>query len=100
MCRAGFPGHFGEPWSGCDGVEIDFIVQYKHLTDVAARSDAGLIASASGASRQRGSLVGLSAAASAAELLNVSYDPTRELYVEFNAALYASRMQSFSVLVV
>jgi len=32
--------------------------------------------------------------------LNVSYDPTRELYVEFNAALYASRMQSFSVLVV
>ncbi|MBN8911555.1 MAG: sulfate ABC transporter substrate-binding protein [Rhizobiales bacterium] len=32
------------------------------------------------------SLVGLSAAASAAELLNVSYDPTRELYVEFNAA--------------
>jgi len=32
------------------------------------------------------SLAGLSAAASAAELLNVSYDPTRELYVEFNAA--------------
>jgi len=32
------------------------------------------------------SLVGLSAAAYAAELLNVSYDPTRELYVEFNAA--------------
>ncbi len=33
MCRAGFPGHFGEPWSGYDGVEIDFVIQYKHLTD-------------------------------------------------------------------
>ena len=33
MCRAGFPGHFGEPWSGLDAVEIDFVVQYKHLTD-------------------------------------------------------------------
>lgn len=33
MCRAGFPGHFGEPWSGYDAVEIDFIIQYKHLTD-------------------------------------------------------------------
>lgn len=32
------------------------------------------------------SLAGLSAAAYAAELLNVSYDPTRELYQEFNAA--------------
>jgi sulfate/thiosulfate-binding protein len=32
------------------------------------------------------SLAGLSAAAGAAELLNVSYDPTRELYVDFNAA--------------
>lgn len=33
MCRAGFPGHFGEPWSNFDGVEIDFVLQYKHLTD-------------------------------------------------------------------
>lgn len=33
MCRAGFPGHFGEPWNGLDDVEIDFIIQYKHLTD-------------------------------------------------------------------
>ena len=33
MCRAGFPGHFGEPWSNYDGVEIDFVIQYKHLTD-------------------------------------------------------------------
>ena len=33
MCRAGFPGHFGEPWSSYDGVEIDFVIQYKHLTD-------------------------------------------------------------------
>lgn len=33
MCRAGFPGHLGEPWSGFDAVEIDFVVQYKHLTD-------------------------------------------------------------------
>jgi uncharacterized protein len=33
MCRAGFPGQFGEPWSGYDGVEIDFVIQYKHLTD-------------------------------------------------------------------
>lgn len=33
MCRAGFPGHFGEPWSSYDGVEIDFVLQYKHLTD-------------------------------------------------------------------
>ncbi|MFV0446116.1 MAG: alpha/beta hydrolase family protein [Planctomycetaceae bacterium] len=33
MCRSGFPGHFGEPWSGYDAVEIDFVVQYKHLTE-------------------------------------------------------------------
>jgi hypothetical protein len=32
-CRAGFPGHFGEPWTSYDGVEIDFVIQYKHLTD-------------------------------------------------------------------
>ena len=32
------------------------------------------------------SIAGLSAAAYAAELLNVSYDPTRELYQDFNAA--------------
>ena len=31
-------------------------------------------------------LAGLAGAASAAELLNVSYDPTRELYSEYNAA--------------
>ena len=33
MCRAGFPGHLGEPWSMYDAVEIDFVIQYKHLTD-------------------------------------------------------------------
>lgn len=33
MCRAGFPGHLGEPWSSFDAVEIDFVIQYKHLTD-------------------------------------------------------------------
>lgn len=33
MCRSGFPGHFGEPWSGYDAVAIDFVIQYKHLTD-------------------------------------------------------------------
>ncbi|MDO4625911.1 MAG: alpha/beta hydrolase [Pasteurellaceae bacterium] len=33
MCRAGYPGHYGLPWSGFDAVEIDFVIQYKHLTD-------------------------------------------------------------------
>ncbi len=33
MCRAGFPGHLGAPWSAYDAVEIDFVIQYKHLTD-------------------------------------------------------------------
>jgi alpha-beta hydrolase superfamily lysophospholipase len=33
MCRAGYPGHLGEPWSAFDAVEIDFVIQYKHLTD-------------------------------------------------------------------
>ncbi|MGP1516076.1 MAG: hypothetical protein ACTTJV_00475 [Ottowia sp.] len=33
MCRAGFPGHFGLPWADFDAVEIDFVIQYKHLTD-------------------------------------------------------------------
>lgn len=33
MCRAGFPGHLGEPWSMYDAVEIDFVVQMKHLAD-------------------------------------------------------------------
>ena len=32
-CRAGYPGHFGEPWSNFDDAEIDFVIQYKHLTD-------------------------------------------------------------------
>jgi pimeloyl-ACP methyl ester carboxylesterase len=33
MCRAGFPGHLGEPWSQYDAVEIDFVIQQKHLSD-------------------------------------------------------------------
>lgn len=34
MCRAGYPGHLGEPWSDfVEAVEIDFVIQYKHLTD-------------------------------------------------------------------
>lgn len=33
MCRSGFPGHFGAPWSNYDAVEIDFVLHYKHLTD-------------------------------------------------------------------
>lgn len=34
MCRAGYPGHMGEPWSNfIEPVEIDFVLQYKHLTD-------------------------------------------------------------------
>ncbi|MBA0429727.1 MULTISPECIES: alpha/beta hydrolase [Stenotrophomonas] len=33
MCRSGFPGHFGPPWSNVDDGEIDFVLQYKHLTD-------------------------------------------------------------------
>ena len=33
MCRAGFQGQFGEPWSRFDSIEIDFVIQMKHLTD-------------------------------------------------------------------
>lgn len=34
MYRAGYPGHMGEPWSNfVESVEIDFVIQYKHLTD-------------------------------------------------------------------
>ncbi|MDG3583275.1 alpha/beta hydrolase family protein [Galbibacter pacificus] len=33
MCRSGFQGHLGEPFSGYDNVEIDFVIQMKHLTD-------------------------------------------------------------------
>lgn len=33
MSRAGFQGHLGEPWSGFEPVEIDFVIQMKHLTD-------------------------------------------------------------------
>lgn len=33
MCRAGFPGHLGEPWNRFDSVEIDFVIQMKHLTE-------------------------------------------------------------------
>lgn len=33
MCRSGFPGHLGMPWAAVDSSEIDFIIQYKHLTD-------------------------------------------------------------------
>ena len=33
MSCAGFQGHFGEPGSSFDAVEIDFVIQMKHLTD-------------------------------------------------------------------
>lgn len=33
MCRSGFPGHLGEPWSQFDAVEIDFVIQMKHFAD-------------------------------------------------------------------
>lgn len=33
MSRAGFQGHMGEPWSTFEAVEIDFVIQMKHLTD-------------------------------------------------------------------
>lgn len=34
MCRAGYPGHLGAPWGNfIEAVEIDFVLQYKHLTD-------------------------------------------------------------------
>lgn len=33
MCRAGYPGHLGAPWDAFDAVEIDFVLQMKHLTD-------------------------------------------------------------------
>lgn len=33
MCRDGFSGHFGEPSSNFDDAEVDFMVQYMHLTD-------------------------------------------------------------------
>ncbi|MEM6454125.1 MAG: alpha/beta hydrolase [Acidobacteriota bacterium] len=33
MCRSGFPGHFGAPWDSFDAVEIDFVLQMKHLAD-------------------------------------------------------------------
>jgi pimeloyl-ACP methyl ester carboxylesterase len=34
MCRAGYPGQMGEPWSNfIEPVEIDFVVQYMHLAD-------------------------------------------------------------------
>ncbi|WP_052248387.1 alpha/beta hydrolase family protein [Chryseobacterium taiwanense] len=33
MSRAGFQGHLGEPFSNFDNVEIDFVIQMKHLTD-------------------------------------------------------------------
>lgn len=33
MCRAGFPGHLGAPWSAYDAVEIDFVVQQKHFAE-------------------------------------------------------------------
>ena len=33
QCRAGWPGHLGEPWSNFSPAEIDFVIQMKHLTD-------------------------------------------------------------------
>lgn len=34
MCRAGYPGHMGKPWADfIEPVEIDFVIQFKHLTD-------------------------------------------------------------------
>lgn len=33
MCRAGFQGHLGKPWADFIDIEIDFVIQMKHLTD-------------------------------------------------------------------
>lgn len=33
QCRAGWPGHLGEPWSSFAPHEIDFVIQNKHLAD-------------------------------------------------------------------
>ncbi|MEO1200200.1 MAG: alpha/beta hydrolase [Pseudomonadota bacterium] len=31
MSRSGFTGHWGEPWSGVDNIEIDFVAHIAHL---------------------------------------------------------------------
>lgn len=54
MCRAGFPGHFGEPWSSFDAVEIDFVIQYKHLWQPTFRSRTALWNWSTGGSRASG----------------------------------------------
>lgn len=33
MSRAGFTGHWGEPWSNVDDLEIDFVKAYAHLVN-------------------------------------------------------------------
>ncbi|WP_196777118.1 alpha/beta hydrolase family protein [Oecophyllibacter saccharovorans] len=33
MCRAGFPGHFGQPWSTLSDVQVDFVQQMRYLHD-------------------------------------------------------------------
>ncbi len=33
MSRSGFTGHFGEPFSGVDTLEIDFVAHMKHLSE-------------------------------------------------------------------
>ena len=33
MSRSGFTGHFGEPWSNVDTLEIDFVAHMKHLSN-------------------------------------------------------------------
>lgn len=33
MCRAGLPGHYGMPWAPLESAEVDFVAQYRILTD-------------------------------------------------------------------
>jgi hypothetical protein len=37
MCRAGFQGRFGKPWSNLGAVEIDFVIQMKGCQPVVGR---------------------------------------------------------------
>jgi pimeloyl-ACP methyl ester carboxylesterase len=59
MCRAGFPGHLGEPWSNLDAVEIDFVIQMKHLTDAGYNVLAYDLRNSGNSSSANGGLAGI-----------------------------------------
>ncbi|MEM9548568.1 MAG: alpha/beta hydrolase [Bacteroidota bacterium] len=59
MSRSGFTGHFGEPFSGVDTLEIDFVAHMKHLSEAGYNILAYDLRNHGNSSRANGGICGI-----------------------------------------